>query len=49
MVGRRHRPRLDLLQLYRWVEDVDGGIDVVKVYDQLAELVRVLDAPCDLA
>jgi hypothetical protein len=36
MMRRRHRPGFDLLQLYRGIEDVDGGVDVVEVYDQLA-------------
>ena len=46
---RRDRTALDLLQLNRRVEDVDGGVHMVEVYDQLAELVLgVLDLACNL-
>ena len=37
------------LQFNGRMEDVDRGVDVVEVYDQLAELVLgVIDLACDL-
>jgi hypothetical protein len=47
MVLRRDRSGLDFLQLNRRVEDVDRGVNVVEVDDELAELVLgVLDLAC---
>jgi len=50
MMPWRDRPRLDLLQLYGGVEDVDRRINVVEVDDQLPEpILGMLDLTGDLA